>query len=45
MVQAVVLIACLGMANASLADGVSYSVVHGWPSLPEGCYLTALQVN
>jgi peptidylamidoglycolate lyase len=35
-VQAFVLIACLGMANAALAGGSSYSVVHGWPSLPKG---------
>ena len=35
-VQAFVLIVCLGMANAALADGSSYSVVHGWPSLPKG---------
>jgi peptidylamidoglycolate lyase len=30
------LIAFLGMANAALADISSYSVVHGWPSLPKG---------
>jgi peptidylamidoglycolate lyase len=35
-VQAFVLIACLGMANATLADDSSFSVVHGWPSLPKG---------
>ena len=30
------MIAFLGMANAALADISSYSVVHGWPSLPKG---------
>jgi peptidylamidoglycolate lyase len=34
--RAFVLIAFLGMANAALADVSSYSVVHGWPSLPKG---------
>jgi peptidylamidoglycolate lyase len=34
--RAFVFIAFLGMANAALAEGSSYSVVHGWPSLPKG---------
>lgn len=35
-VQAFVLIAFLGMTDAALADGGGYSVVHGWPTLPQG---------
>jgi peptidylamidoglycolate lyase len=35
-VHAFAWLAFLGMANAASADGSSYSVVHGWPSLPEG---------
>jgi peptidylamidoglycolate lyase len=35
-VQALVLIAFLGVAGSAAADGSSYSVVHGWPSLPSG---------
>jgi len=34
--RAFVLIGFLCMANPALADGSSYSVVHGWPSLPKG---------
>ncbi len=35
-VQVAVLIAFLGMVGAAAADGDSYSVIHGWPTLPEG---------
>ena len=34
--QVFVLTAFLGMTNAASADGSGYSVVHGWPSLPQG---------
>jgi peptidylamidoglycolate lyase len=34
--QAVMLIALFGMSHPAVADDYSYSVVHGWPSLPEG---------
>ena len=36
IVRPLFLIAFLGMADAVPADSDSYSVVHGWPALPEG---------
>lgn len=36
VVQASFMLAVFGLANESIAESRDYSVVHGWPSLPQG---------